>query len=90
MSGSLCDEGEAAVAVLQRRFNPQVSTSFHRPNDVDLSVFGTLMWGERDQIVEDFETFKNAIESCDGKTFTTTELGQLTLVMDDVPDSARR
>lgn len=86
LTGYLCEEGEAAVAALEGRFDPQVSTSFRRPNDVGLNVFETLMWGERDQIVEDFETFTNAVELCDGKTYTTTDLGQLTLIIDDVPE----
>ena len=86
LTGYLCEEGEAAVAALEGRFDPQVSTSFRRPNDVGLNVFETLMWGERDQIVEDFETFTNAVELCDGKTYTTTDLGQLTLTIDDDPE----
>lgn len=86
LTGYLCEEGEAAVAALESRFDPQVSTSFRRPNDIGLSVFETLMWGERDQIVEDFGTFTNAVELCDGKTYTTTDLGQLTLTIDDDPE----
>lgn len=85
LTGFLCEEGEAAVAALEGRFDPQVSTSFRRPNDIGLSVFETLMWGERNQIEEDFETFKNAIESCAGKTYMTTELGPTELTIGDDP-----
>lgn len=85
LSGFLCEEGEAAVAALEGRLDPQVSTSFRRPDDLGLSVFETLMWGDREQLVEDFDVFVNAVKSCDGKTYTTSELGQLTLTVDETP-----
>jgi hypothetical protein len=43
------------------------------------------MWGERDQVVSDFESFVTAVSACAG-TYTTTELGELTLVLDEAPE----
>ena len=62
LSGFLCEEGEMAVAALDGRSDPQVSTSFRRPGDVGLTVFETLMWGDRDEVVADFEVFVAAVE----------------------------
>ena len=85
LSGFLCEEGEAAVNALRGRLDPQVSTLFRRPDDLGLTVFETLMWGDREQLVEDFDVFVSAVKSCDGETYTTSELGQLTLTVDETP-----
>lgn len=85
LTGFLCQESEAAVGALGGRLDPQVSTSYERPDDIGLSVSESLMWGERDQVVSDFESFVTAVSACAG-TYTTTELGELTLVLDEAPE----
>jgi hypothetical protein len=86
LSGFLCAEGETAVAALGGRFDPQVSTTYLRPDDVGLSVSDSLMWGDRDQVTADFESFVAALDACRGTTYTTADLGELTLTVDEAPD----
>ena len=74
-----------AVAALDGRSDPQVSTSFRRPGDVGLTVFETLMWGDRDEVVADFETLAAAVEGCAGSPYMTSELGEVVLTVDDTP-----
>lgn len=38
LTGFLCQEGEAVVGALGGRLDPQVSTSYERPDDIGLSV----------------------------------------------------
>lgn len=85
LSGFLCEEGEAVVAELGGRADPQVSTSFRRSGDVGLRVFESLMWGDRDEVVADFEALRAAVEGCAGAAYPTTELGDLVLTVDEAP-----
>lgn len=85
LSGFLCPDGETAVERLGGRLDPQVSVSFRRPGDVGLVVFETLMWGGRDEVVADFESFAAAVESCAGSNYDTADLGELALVVDEAP-----
>lgn len=85
LTGYLCEEGETAVGALDGRLDPQVSTSYVRPDDVGLSVSESLMWGEREQVTTDFDSYVTAVGACAG-TYTTTELGELTLTLDEAPD----
>jgi hypothetical protein len=86
LTGFLCADGEAAIAALGGRFDPQVSTSYVRPDDVGLTVSDSLMWGDREQVTADFESFVAALDACAGTTYTTPDLGELTLVVDEAPD----
>jgi len=85
LTGFLCPQGEAAVAGLEGRLDPQVSTSFRRSTDVGVSVFQTLMWGDRDQVVSDFAAFAAAVRSCAGAGYSTADLGDLSLAVDESP-----
>lgn len=85
LTGFLCPDGEAAVRALGGRFDPQVGTDHRRPDDVGLSVSESLMWGDREQVTADFETFTSAVEGCAGTPYTTTDIGELTLVVEDPP-----
>jgi len=85
LTGFLCAEGEQAIVALGSTMDPQVTTNFRRPNDVGLRVFETLMWGDREQVTAAFTAFVAAINSCSGKTYTTTDLGELTLTVDTTP-----
>jgi hypothetical protein len=86
LAGFLCEEGEAAVAELGGRLDPQVSTSFRRASDVGLSVFENLMWGDRQQLTDDVAAFTAAVEACAGTAYATTDLGEVSLGMDPAPD----
>jgi hypothetical protein len=86
LTGFLCEEGETTVAALGGRLDPQVSTSYERPDDVGLDVSESLMWGDRDQVTADFESLVEAVTACAGTTYATTELGELTLALDEPPD----
>lgn len=85
LTGFLCDDGESAVAALAGRLDPQVTTSFERESDVGLTLFETLMWGDREQLTEDFESFITAVQGCDGTTYTTDELGEVRLDVEETP-----
>lgn len=85
MTGFLCEEGDEMVAELEGRADPQVSTSFRRVGDVGLTVFESLMWGDRDQVIPDFETVAQGVAMCAGQTYSTNELGEITLSMDPDP-----
>ena len=86
LSGFLCEEGEAAVTELGGRLDSQVSTSFRRPADVGLTVFESLMWGDRQQLTDDIASFTAAVEACGGAAYTTADLGEVSLGMDPAPD----
>lgn len=85
LTGFLCPEGEQAVVALGTAMDPQVTTNFRRPSDVGLRVFETLMWGDREKVTAGFNAFVAAINSCGGKTYTTTDLGELTLTIAPAP-----
>ena len=84
LSGFLCPEGEKAVASLAGRLDPQVSTSFRRTNDLGLRVAETLMWGNREEVVAGFSSFVAALSACKG-TYSTTELGEISLGVEEAP-----
>lgn len=86
LSGFLCEEGESAVGNLGGRLDAQVSTTFRRSGDVGLSVFESLMWGDRDQVTADFTTLSGAVAACTGAAYTTTELGDLLLELQTAPE----
>lgn len=86
MTGFLCSEGDAMVTKLEGRADPQVSTSFRRAGDVGLTVFESLMWGDRDQVVADFNAVADGVKVCDGETYSTADLGEITLTVDSAPD----
>lgn len=85
MTGFLCPEGESAVADLGGRADPQVSTSFRRAGDTGLTVFESLMWGDREQVIADFEAMVAAVKACTDLTYMTTDLGDIKLSVDPDP-----
>lgn len=85
LSGFLCAEGEQAVAALGSRMDPQVTTTFRRPQDVGLSMFETMMLSDREQVIAAFHEFVAAVKSCGGKTYTTADLGEVSFVVDPTP-----
>lgn len=86
LTGFLCEEGDTAVADLGGRLDPQVSTRYKRPDDIGLSISESLMWGDRDQVTADFESLVRALNTCAGTTYTTTDLGELTLAVNEAPE----
>lgn len=85
MTGFLCPDGDTMVAKLGGRADPQVSTSFRRTNDVGLTVFESLMWGDRDHVVADFDAVAAGVKACADQTYSTTELGEIKLAVDPDP-----
>ena len=85
MTGFLCEEGDAVVAGLEGRADPQVSTTFRRDGDVGLTVFESLMWGDRDQVIADFDAVAEGVRSCADQTYSTSELGEIKLSVDRGP-----
>lgn len=79
LTGFLCEEGDAVVAGLEGRADPQVSTTFRRDGDVGLTVFESLMWGDRDQVIADFDAVAEGVMACADQTYSTSELGDVKL-----------
>lgn len=82
LSGFLCAEGESAIAELAGSADPQVSTSFRREGDTGLTVFETLTWGDREQVIADFNAVADAVRACAGQSYTTADLGELSLTVE--------
>lgn len=82
MTGFLCPEGDAVVARLEGRADPQVSTSFRRDEDEGVTVFETLMWGDRDRVIADFNSVSEGVKLCDGVVYSTDELGEVVFSVD--------
>jgi len=81
LRGFLCEEGDAVVAALEGRADPQVSTTFRRDGDVGPTVFESLMWGDRDQVIADFDAVAEGVMACADQTYSTSELGDVTLLV---------
>lgn len=86
LTGFLCEEGEAAASSIGGRLDPQVSTVFRRPGDVGLSVAESAMWGGRDTVMADFAALQAAVALCDGLSYRTEELGEVTLRVEAAPE----
>lgn len=86
LTGFLCPDAETIITGFNGALDPQVSTSFRRPGDVGLSVFESVMWGNRDDLTAMFAKFADAVRSCAGSTYKTDELGELRVVIDEAPE----
>ena len=86
LTGFLCADAEKIIEGFGGALDPQVSASYRRPGDQGLTVFESLMWGNRDDLTAMFAKFADAVRSCAGATYNTDELGQLRLVVDEAPE----
>ena len=86
LTGFLCEEGDAVVAGLEGRADPQVSTTFRRDGDVGLTVFEGLMWGDREQVIADSDAVAEGVRACADQTYSTSELGEVELLVDQGPN----